>query len=72
MATPYVSREGKQAVKQLIGVREEEDGRSERHPVVGWIGVAPTGNMTHAKAGRRPSGLASPESLANLLRRESR
>ena len=29
-----------------IDVREGEDGRSERHSVMGWIGVAPTGNMT--------------------------
>ena len=29
-----------------IDVREWEDGRSEGHPVMGWIGVAPTGNMT--------------------------
>jgi len=26
-------------------VREEEDGSSERHPVMGWIGVEPTGNI---------------------------
>jgi hypothetical protein len=29
-----------------IGVREEEDGRSERHPAMGWIGVEPTGDIT--------------------------
>ena len=28
-----------------IGVRAWEDGRSEGHPVIGWIGVAPTGNI---------------------------
>ena len=27
-------------------MREGEDGRSEGHPVMGWIGVAPTGNIT--------------------------
>ena len=27
-------------------MREEEDGRSERHPVMGWIGVEPMGNIT--------------------------
>jgi len=27
-------------------VREEEDGRSEGHPVMGWIGVEPTCNIT--------------------------
>ena len=29
-----------------IDVREWEDGRSERHPVMGWIGVEPTGDIT--------------------------
>ena len=29
-----------------IDVREEEDGRSERHPVMGWIGVEPARNIT--------------------------
>jgi hypothetical protein len=28
------------------GVRAWEDGRSEGHSVMGWIGGAPTGNMT--------------------------
>ena len=28
-----------------IDVREWEDGRSEGHPVMGWIGVAPTGDI---------------------------
>ena len=27
-------------------MREEEDGRSERHPVMGWIGVEPLRNIT--------------------------
>jgi hypothetical protein len=35
-------------------VRAWEDGRSEGHPVMGWIGVAPTGNMPP-----RASGLTS-------------
>jgi hypothetical protein len=26
-------------------VRAWEDGRSEGHPVIGWIGVEPTGNI---------------------------
>ena len=33
-------------------MREWEDGRSERHPVMGWIGVAPTGNMTPRASGQ--------------------
>ena len=35
-------------------MREGEEGRSEGHSVMGWIGVAPTGNMTP-----RASGLTS-------------
>ena len=31
---------------QPIDVREGEDGRSEGHSVIGWIGVAPTGDIT--------------------------
>ena len=27
-------------------MREEEEGRSERHPVMGWIGVEPARNIT--------------------------
>ena len=27
-------------------MREEEDGSSERHPVMGWIGVEPMGSIT--------------------------
>ncbi len=34
-----------------IGVREWEDGRSEGHPVMGWIGVAPMGNITPRESG---------------------
>ena len=32
-------------------MREEEDGRSERHPVMGWIGVEPTGKITPRESG---------------------
>ena len=49
-----------------IGVREWEDGRSECHPVMGWIGVEHLATSPHAQAGRRPSGLSSQESLTNL------
>jgi hypothetical protein len=35
-----------------IGVRAWEDGRSERHPVMGWIGVAPTGKITPRASGQ--------------------
>jgi hypothetical protein len=38
-------------------LRVEEDGKSEGHPVVGWIEVASQKEATspHAKAGRLPS-----------------
>ena len=33
-------------------MREWEDGRSERRPVMGWIGVAPTGDITPRASGQ--------------------
>src|SRR5947209_16794947 len=36
---------------QPIDVREGEDGRSEGHSVIGWIGVAPTGDITPRESG---------------------
>jgi hypothetical protein len=30
----------------LIAVRVEECGKSECHPVIGWIGVEPRGDIT--------------------------
>ena len=35
-----------------IDVREEEDGRSERHPVMGWIGVEHLRNITPRASGQ--------------------
>ena len=34
-----------------IGVRAWEDGRSEGHSVMEWIGGTPTGNMTPRESG---------------------
>jgi len=51
-----------------MGVRVKEDGKSERHPVIGWIGVAGNPTSHHAQASRLPSGLLSRESLANHLK----
>ena len=33
-------------------MRAEEDGRSEGHSVMEWIGVAPTGNITPRESGQ--------------------
>ena len=42
-------------------MRVEEDGESESHAVMAWIGVEIS---SHAKARRLPSGVSSRESLA--------
>jgi hypothetical protein len=34
-----------------MGVRAWEEGKSEGHPVMGWIGVEPSATSPHAKAG---------------------
>lgn len=49
-----------------------DDGKSEGHPAIGWIGVAPQTTSLHAQARRLPSGLSSRENLPNRLRRECR
>lgn len=49
-----------------------EDGKSERRPVMGRIGVAGGPTAPHAQAGRLPSGHPARESKANRLRRQSR
>ena len=42
-------------------MRVEEDGESESHAVMAWIGIE---ILSYAKACRLPSGLSSRESLA--------
>ncbi len=44
-----------------MGMRVAEDGKSESHAVMAWIGIEIS---SHAKACRLPSGLSSRESLA--------
>jgi hypothetical protein len=46
----------------------QDDGKSEGHAVIVWIGVA---TSPHAQAGRLPSGLSARERLANRSRRTS-
>jgi hypothetical protein len=53
-------------------LRIEEDGGSERSPVMGEIGIALSARSSHAKAGRLPSGLSSRERTNNRQRRKSR
>ena len=48
-------------------MRVEDEGESECHSVMEWIGVEPLATLLHAKAGRLPSGLSSRENLANRL-----
>ena len=45
-------------------MRVEEDGESESHAVMVWIGVEHRATSPHAKVRRLPSGLSSRESLA--------
>jgi hypothetical protein len=51
-----------------MAVRVEEEGGSERRPVIGRIRTKSSG----AKARRLPSGLLSRDSLANRLRTRGR
>lgn len=51
------------------GRRVEEEGESERRSVTERIGVE---TLSHAKAGRLPSGLSARESMANRQRRQGR
>ena len=72
-ATPYASRAGnvsRKASRQACG----QGRREEAHAILSWEGEGwrPQALSPHAQAGRRPSGLASPESLAHLSRRASR
>ncbi len=45
-------------------MRVEEDGESESHAVMAWIGIKHRAISSHAKARKLPSGLSSQESLA--------
>ena len=56
-----------------MAVRVEDAGASERHSVMGWIGVTPDGNITPRASGLTShAGLVAREPLANRLRRQSR
>jgi hypothetical protein len=52
-----------------MGLWVKENGKSEGHPVMGWIGVV---TLLSAKAGRLPCGLSSREHLRKRYRRKSR
>jgi len=58
--SPYFSLWESEPQGEPIGMRVEEDGKSECRPVMGRIGVA---TSPHAKAGWLPSGVSSQESL---------
>jgi len=42
-----------------MGLRAWEDGESESHTVMVWIGVEPSARSLHTKVGRLPSGVSS-------------
>ena len=52
-----------------IPQQAQDDGKSEGHTVIVWIGVA---TSLHAQAGRLPSGLSAREHMANRLRRQGK
>ncbi len=69
VVSPYRScrKTGKKAVRPTDGDAGKGVGKSERHPVVGWIRVAPDlGNIT-----RRASGQTSLRCLGTRTREES-
>lgn len=56
-----------------MGQWVEDDGKSERHPVMGWIGVEPQGDIIpRNKRADFHLGLLSQENLKNLYRKESK
>src|SRR5262249_33568756 len=70
--SPYRSLQEDKSQGESIAVRVEDEGKSECHSVIEWIGVEPSATSLHAKAGRLPFGLSSRENPANRLRRKSR
>lgn len=56
-----------------MGQWVEEDGESEGHPVMGWIGVKPGGDITpRDKRADFHHGLSSRENWQNHYRKESK
>src|SRR5215813_2626435 len=70
--SPYRSRWEDKPQGESIAARVEDEGKSECHSVIEWIGVEPMATSLYAKAGRLPSGLSSRENPANRLMRKSR
>lgn len=62
---PVCFPKGRQPQGEPMSVRAEEDGKSEGHFVMKWIGIEPTATLSHAQAGRLPFGLSSQENLRN-------
>jgi len=68
VGNPYPSLWESEPQGEPIGVRAWDAGGSERHPVMGWRGVEPCGNITPRASGLTShAGLASRETLANRL-----
>src|SRR5215475_6626534 len=72
VVSPYCScRTGREAARSTDGGAGRGVGKSEGHPVVGWIRVAPVvwATSPDAQAGRLPCGVSARESRRNRHRR---
>src|SRR4051812_1983446 len=56
----------------LWQVRGKDCRKSERHPVIGWIRVEPSGDITLRESGQTSTRSFMKRALRNLHRRESR
>ena len=72
VVSPYCScRTGREAARSTDGGAGRGVGKSEGHPVVGWIRVAPVvwATSPDAQAGRLPYGVSAREPRWNRCRR---
>jgi hypothetical protein len=53
-------------------VRVKDCRKSERHPVIGWIRVEPSGDITLRESGQTSTRSFMKRALRNLHRKESR
>ena len=72
VVSPYCScRTGREAARSTDGGAGRGVGKSEGHPVIGWIRVAPVvwATSPDAQAGRLPCGVSAREPWRNRYRR---
>jgi hypothetical protein len=55
-----------------MGGRVAGDGKSEGYPVIGWIGVAPSGNIIPRESGLTSIGSFFTRELGKRIREQSR